>query len=577
VGNATTGAGQVAAAIVNDVFTNVTSGSLTVVYNVRPFAGGCFGDAINVTLTVSPEPVMNASLNATVCSDAVSGITLNTSGTSAAASSYDIISITPQVGLVAAVGNATTGVGQAASAIVNDVFTNPTAVPLTVVYNVRALTGSCYGSALNITLTISPEPVMSGSLSGTVCSDAVSGITLATNGTSIGAGSYTINSITIAPGLLASGTNATIGAGQAAAAIVNDVFTNPTAGALTVVYNVTPVTATCAGNAVNITLTVNPEPVMSASLNATVCSAAVSGITFNTNGTSVGAASYEIISITPQVGLTAAVGNATTGAGQVAAAIVNDVFTNVTSGSLTVVYNVRPFAGGCFGDAINVTLTVSPEPVMNASLNATVCSDAVSGITLNTSGTSASASSYDIISITPQVGLVAAVGNATTGVGQAASAIVNDVFTNPTAVPLTVVYNVRALTGSCYGSALNITLTVSPEPVMSGSLSGTVCSDAVSGITLATNGTSIGAGSYTINSITIAPGLLASGTNATIGAGQAAGAIVNDVFTNPTAGALTVVYNVTPGDGHLRRQCGEHHPDGKSGACDECFPKRHSV
>jgi secreted protein with Ig-like and vWFA domain len=137
-----------------------------------------------------------------------------------------------------------------------------------------------------------------------------------------------------------------------------------------------------------------------------------------------GAASYEIISITPQVGLTAAVGNATTGAGQVAAAIVNDVFTNVTSGSLTVVYNVRPFAGGCFGDAINVTLTVSPEPVMNASLNATVCSDAVSGITLNTSGTSAAASSYDIISITPQIGLVAAVGNATTGVGQAASAIV---------------------------------------------------------------------------------------------------------------------------------------------------------
>src|SRR5690606_33864249 len=114
---------------------------------------------------------------------------------------------------------------------------------------------------------------------------------------------------------------------------------------------------------------------------------------------------------------TPALSNATAGSGKTAAAIANDRFTNTTSAPLTVTYNVTPVRGSCAGDAINIILTVQPEPVVSTTLNRTVCSDEISGITLATNGTSIAAASYTINTITVGAGLVPAVGNVTTGPG----------------------------------------------------------------------------------------------------------------------------------------------------------------
>ena len=48
--------------------------------------------------------------------------------------------------------------------------------------------------------------------------------------------------------------------------------------------------AGCSGNPQVITITINPEPVVSSALNATICSDLPSGLVLNTNGTSVAAA-----------------------------------------------------------------------------------------------------------------------------------------------------------------------------------------------------------------------------------------------------------------------------------------------
>src|SRR6185436_12891216 len=175
----------------------------------------------------------------------------------------------------------------------------------TVTYNVIPLSSSgCTGNAQNIVLTVNPEPVLSAGLNAAVCSDGASGITLATNGTSVAAGAsgYTINSITVASGLTPASGNAVAGSGKAANAIVGDKFTNLTGGALTVTYSITPaaVTTGCAGNAVNVVLTVNPEPVLSTTLDRTVCSDVVSGITLATNG-AMTATGYTLISVTPSI------------------------------------------------------------------------------------------------------------------------------------------------------------------------------------------------------------------------------------------------------------------------------------
>src|SRR5262249_28625663 len=158
-------------------------------------------------------------------------------------------------------------------------------------------------------------------------------------------------------------------------------------------YSITPNNGGCVGDPYNVVLTVNPQPVVSTSLNAGVCSDTAAGITLNTNGTSVSAASYTINSITPSVVYSATWiangGNSATGGGQSATAIVNDVYTNHDAVSHTVTYNVTPISSaGCTGAAQDVVLTVNPEPVLSASLNATVCSDSPGNITLNTNGTS---------------------------------------------------------------------------------------------------------------------------------------------------------------------------------------------
>jgi hypothetical protein len=301
-------------------------------------------------LSVDPEPVLNPNLDRTVCSDLPSGITLNTNGLSVAAANYNIVDIRVTAGLVPAGGNAVIGNGQATNAIAGDILTNPTAGSLTVEYDVIPVSGGgCLGDLVTVTLTVGPEPVMDPNLDATVCSDLPSGITLNTDGISIPAANYNILDIRVAVGLSASGGNAGTGNGQAANAIAGDIFTNTTAGSLTVEYDLVPVSGGgCLGDMATIILTIDPEPVLDPNLDATVCSDLPSGITLNTNGISVAAANYNIINIRVAGGLVAGGGNAVPANGQPANAIAADVFTNTTSGSLTVEYDIVPVsAGGC--------------------------------------------------------------------------------------------------------------------------------------------------------------------------------------------------------------------------------------
>ena len=549
--NATVGTGKPAGAIQNDIYTNTTAVSLTVEYDVVPVSSaGCVGDMETIVLTVNPEPVLATNLNTAVCSDEVSGIVLNTNGVSVAAASYNIMAIRVQSGLVSGAGNALVGNGQSADAIGGDIFTNTGASPRTVEYDIVPVSGDgCFGNQVTVVLTVNPEPVLSPSLDKTICSDVTTGITLTTNGVSVGAASYTILDIRVDGGLTAGAGNAVAGNGQAANAIAGDIFTNTTAGALTVEYDIIPVSgAGCEGDMVTVTVTVDPEPVLAAGLDGTVCSGEESGIVLNTDGVSVGASSYNIVDIRRSTGLTAGGSNAGEGPGQAAGAIEGDIFTNKTAGALTVEYDIIPVSGaGCAGDMETIVLTVNPEPVMATNLNATVCSDNISGITLNTNGVSVAAAGYNITEIRVSGGLTAGAGNAVVGDGQGANAIFNDVFTNQTASSLTVEYDVVPVSGEgCEGEMRTVILTVRPEPVLDPNLDATVCSDHVSGIVLTTNGTSVAASSYTITAIRVDAGLVAGPANAVPGNNKSANAIVADIFTNTTAGALTAEYDIVP-------------------------------
>jgi len=547
-GNVGTGTGLASNALAGDIFTNITSAPLTVVYDVVPVsAAGCVGDMVQVTLTVNPEPILAAGLDNTVCSDNASGITLTTAGGSVAASTYDIFLNSMGSGLT---GTATTGIGLAANAIVGDIFTNKTGGALTVVYNITPISADgCRGDQQQVTLTVDPEPVLATNLDDIACSDVASGLILDVASGSVAAATYNITNISVSGGLTPDGGNAIVANGLSANAIAGDIFTNTTAGALTVVYDIVPVSAaSCVGDMVQVTISVNPEPILDPGLDDSNCSGEAIGVILGVDIGSAPAATYNINNINVAAGLVPDAGNTTTGNGQLSDAIANDKFVNPTTGALNVVYDIVPVtSSGCEGDMVQVTFSVNLAPALDPNLDATVCSDDVSGIVFDVAAGSVPASHYDITNIDIAAGLSADAGNATAGNGKPADAIALDKFTNTTSVSRDVVYDVVPVpVPGCLGETVQVTLTVNPEPVLDPALSTTICSDEISGITLAVGLGSVAAADYNITNINTAGGLVAGGGNAIVANGVASDAIVNDLFTNTTTAPLLVVYDVVP-------------------------------
>lgn len=547
-GNAIVPATGVAANyLASDQFTNTTNGSLQVTYTVVPVSGaGCVGSTQVITVTIDPEPVLASTLNRTVCSDQPSALVLNTNGTSVAAANYNITSVVVPGGLTVVSAAVIPAVGVADNYLATDTYRNTTNAPLTVDYTVVPVSAAgCLGNPLVVKVNVNPEPVVAV-VTPSVCSDQVTGLSLTTVGTSVPATTYNITAVTIAPGLTPAGTNAVIpGNGVGAGYLANDIYTNPGNAPLTVDYTVVPISAAlCLGDPVVITVTINPEPVLSNALDRTVCSDVAGGVVLNTNGTSVPAANYNIISINISGGLTAAPGNVPIANGVAANYLANDVFTNRTNASLTVTYRVVPVsAGGCLGDPLDVVLTVDPEPVVDPALaNRTVCSNAVTGVILNTNGVSVAAANYNITLVSQDAGLT---GTPTTGTGLAANAIQNDIYSNVTAVPLKVIYQVVPIAASgCVGDPFNITVTVNPEPVVNPNLDNAVCSRENSGIILSTNGTSAAANAYRLVGVVVPGTVTADPANTLVGTTSGINMIRNDKYTNLTSGPVVVIYEV---------------------------------
>ncbi|MEP2671433.1 MAG: PKD-like domain-containing protein, partial [Cyclobacteriaceae bacterium] len=538
----------------NEVYRNTTGGSLTVQYVVEATGtiNSCLGDQRTITITVAPEPVISPALDASVCSDNIVNLVLNTNGTSVAAANYNIVSRTVDPSLTPVTQVAVPAMGVAAAYLQNEVYRNTTNGSLTIDYVVEA-TGTingCAGDQRTITITVDPEPVISPALSASVCSDIPIGLVLNTTGTSVGAANYNIVSRTVAGGLTPVSQVLAPTNNVAANYLQNEVYRNTTSGSLTVQYVVEARGSinNCLGDQVTITMTIDPEPVIATTLNASVCSDATVGLVLNTNGTSVGAANYNIVSRTVAGALNPITQVAVPQAGVAANYLQSEVYRNTTNNSLTVQYVVEATGtiNGCLGDQRTITITIDPEPVISPALDASVCSDNVVGLVLNTNGTSVSASNYNIVSRTVDPSLIPVTQAVVPANAVIATYLQNEVYRNTTNGSLTVEYVVEARgnINACLGNQETITITVDPEPVISPALDLTVCSDDPTGLILNTNGTSIAAANYNIVS-RIVPGALSPVTQVAVPAtGVAANYLQGEIYRNTTSGSLTVQYVV---------------------------------
>jgi|GEM_PF-3077111 len=292
------------------------------------------------------------------------------------------------------------------------------------------------------TLTVYESPTLAMNMDTIVSSDSPTGVSF-TDANST-ADSFAITAITpsepFGADFIAGGSNASTGGTTDASEIANDTYTNNTGGSVTVTYTVTPYNTTndCEGTPVSIVVTISPCPEVDA-ITATVCSddlIAVQLPDLDKNGADIDSFS-----------ITANSTGATTGVVTSLSAIASDTYNNITSGDSTVVYTITPYAFGCAGTDFTVTVTVMPEPEIDAQTVSACSGENIDVDLMILAGyTGPGVDSFVVSAVATGV-----TGTPSEGTFTSNDGIANDAFTS-TSSGGSVVYTVSPYADSCVGN-----------------------------------------------------------------------------------------------------------------------------
>jgi gliding motility-associated-like protein len=483
-------------ATLSNTITNSSTSVQNVIYTVTPTStgGSCAGTAQTVTITVNPKPAMTSASTATICS----GASVSIPFTSNVASTYTWIA-TDNVNTT---GESLTT--QATSTLSNTI-TNSTAVAQNVIYTVTPTStgGSCVGTAQTITVTVNPAPAMTSANSATICTGATVSIPFTSNVASTYTWIATDNVNTTGESLTTQST-----------ATLSNTITNGTAVLQNVIYTVTPTSTggSCAGAAQTITVQVNPVPTATATPSTqTICSAGATSIALTSN---IAGTTYSWT--VSQSGVSGA--SASSGSN------ITQTLTTTGTSPGTATYTITP-VNGCTGSAIVATVTVNPTPAMTSASTATICSGATASITL----TSNVASTYTWI---------AANNASTTGesLTTQSTATLSNTITNNTTSAQNVIYTVTPTStgGSCVGTSQTVTVTVNPTPTATATPSSqTICSAGATSIALTSN---IAGTTYSWT----------TSQSGVTGASNSSGANITQTLTATSTSAGTATYTITP-------------------------------
>ncbi len=526
---------------ITDILTNTTTLPITATYSITPKSGaGCLGTPQDVVITVNPQPVMTSTNSNNICS----GTTPTLVFTSSVASNYAWI-VTNITGTLTGVTN-----GQVGSGDFSLTFTGPAVIkntsisPASVTFNVipTSTTGSgCVGAPQVVTLNIQPEPLMTSAPTVTICSGNIPVLTFTSS--IVATYSWTVTSIL---GTVTGVTNSQTGSGDLSNTFFGPgVIKNISGSIATVTFSVVPLSTSgllCAGAPPQtVTLTVNPEPVMTSPITTTICSGGTPSLVF---GASV--ASTFGWKVTSTTGTLTGVINGQTGNGDLSATFAGASSIGNTSGLQgTVTFSVIPTAStgtNCSGAPQIVTLFIDPKPQMTSSNADAICSGGTPALNF----TSDVASIYNW-KVTNILGTLSGVV-----VGQSGSGNLSLTYTGGTAIrnttvsPGKVTFDVTptSTTGTgCVGTAQTVTLTVNPEPVMTSPTNPLpYCSGDVPPLTFTSSVPSVY--NWKVTGIT---GTLSNVSMGQIGTGDLSSTFTGAAAIFNTSGSFgTVTFDVTP-------------------------------
>ncbi len=343
---------------ISDLLTNTTSAPATVTYHIIPHANGCDGVPSNFIVTVNPTPHLTNTAPLPICSGATFNVALapdvtggNFTWTASCLPAGAVTGFTnPQV------TNTTT---------INDPLTNITTAPATVTYHITPHANGCDGLPTNFTVTVNPTPHLLNTAPSPICSGATFNVALAPDVTG---GNFTWTASCLPAGAVTGFTNPQL----TNTTTISDVLTNSINTIATVTYHITPHANGCSGPVTSFSVNVNPVPIISCSIDQSICS-----------GTGTTA-----IILNSTVSLTNFSWSATCPVGSVnpcpvtpgtANPIPSVTFMNVTNTPQQVTYTINSSFDGCPGTTATHVVTINPSPtVTNWPLEQTICSGGTS-------------------------------------------------------------------------------------------------------------------------------------------------------------------------------------------------------
>ncbi|MGG7034984.1 MAG: PKD-like domain-containing protein [Flavobacterium sp.] len=209
-------------------------------------------------------PTVSNAPGSPVCNGAIPPITVDISHTALSAVKFNWYTnngyVTPATG--GPVGNTTGGIIRNTSYTLNFTAANNTNATVntivTIVPNFDNGLGNCNSTATTINLQIRPTPVVTATTANTtICNTTSAGITLSSSVTDAATTfNWSVNNNTNITGDNTSGTSGSVSAGGTFT--INNVLTNNSTSAQSVIYTITPVSNGCSGTPVTVTITVIP-------------------------------------------------------------------------------------------------------------------------------------------------------------------------------------------------------------------------------------------------------------------------------------------------------------------------------
>jgi len=276
------------------------------------------------------------------------------------------------------------------------------------------------------------------------------------------------------------------------------------------------VTAVSQDISVNVSLMVNPTPVVNSLPTGITCS----GVAQNYTITSTIAGTTYNWSRAAVAGISnIAVSNQTSNP-------ITEILINTTAAPVSVIYLITPTANGCSGISFSYTVTVNPTPAISSNATSMICSGNAQNYTI-TSAVSGATFIWSRAAIT---------GISNAAVSNQTSNPITEVLINTTTAPVNATYMISVSANGCTGNTFIYTVTVNPIPVINSASAGIICSGAAQNysITSTIAGTSYSWDRAAVTGI----------SNAAV-SGQTSN-VITEILINTTTTPVDVVYLITP-------------------------------